>query len=155
MVSFSFVFIQLSVLCRTELINLNTVAIYIKKLARGLNAALHECYRRDISDSDPQYIAHIVLCKGIPFYGYHVGYKTYLKIYVTNKSYLKKMGEMLRKAVVMQTRFDVFEEHVGSILQFMLDSNLYGCGWVAVGVDCKMRFPLPSSFCPSIPFKFF
>lgn len=53
------------------------------------------------------------------------------------------MGEILRSGVVMDKRFDVFEEHVGSILQFMLDSNLYGCGWVEVGEDCKMRYPLP------------
>ena len=46
--------------------------------------------------------------------------------------------------MVMRQAFEVFEEHVNMNLQFMLDSNLYGCGWVEVSKDCLFRTPLPS-----------
>lgn len=42
----------------------------------------------------------------------------------------------------MGTAFEVFEDHIPFILQFMLDQNVFGCGWVEVS-DCKFRLPLP------------
>lgn len=93
----------------------------------------------------PQFVAFIVACKGIPFYGFHVGYKTFLKIYVVDPKHSKRVADVLRSGSLMgNTAFEVFEDHVNFTLQFMLDQNLFGCGWVEVS-DCLFRGPLPGA----------
>lgn len=91
-----------------------------------------------------QYVAFIVLCKGIPFYGYHVGYVTYLKVYIVHPRHKTRLSEVLRSGAVFGTPFDVFEAHVPFLLQFMLDANLFGCGWVEVG-KCLFREDVPGT----------
>ena len=90
----------------------------------------------------PQYVAFIVVCKGIPFYGYHVGYRPFLKIYMVNPLHKSRLSQCLRSGAVLGTEFDVFEDHIPFLLQFMLDANLYGCGWVEVG-ECLFREDVP------------
>lgn len=123
------------------------VNAYIRTLGRSLNAALASQFPTKTGHEEPQIVAFIVLCKGIPFYGYHVGYQHYLKIYLADARYKKAVGEVLRAGILMNsTRFEVFEEHLNMILQFMLDANLFGCGWVEVGRQASFRLPLPGTF---------
>ena len=92
---------------------------------------------------DP-YVARITLCKGVPFYGFHVGYKFYLKIYLLNPSRITRLADILRGGAVGKQCFQPYEAHIPYILGFMIDFNLYGCGFV----DCeKVRFrtPVPSA----------
>jgi DNA polymerase zeta len=56
----------------------------------------------------------------------------------------KMLSQCLRSGAVLGTEFDVFEDHIPFLLQFMLDSNLYGCGWVEVG-DCLFREEVPGT----------
>jgi DNA polymerase zeta len=102
-------------------------------------------FRRKDPKSKPQYVAFIVLCKGTPMYGMHVGYKTFLKIYVVEPRFKKRMSECLRAGAIMSTAFDVYEDHIPFPMQFMLDANLYGCGWVEVA-KCRFRQPLPGAY---------
>ncbi|KAM0793277.1 hypothetical protein ACM66B_000738 [Microbotryomycetes sp. NB124-2] len=130
-----------------------TVNTYIYRLGKSLNQALHLTQSKKAAAAtggaqhhnkqDPQNVAFIVPVKAIPIYGYQVGYKPYLKIYITNPRNKTRTSELLRSGAVMGTKFDVFESHVPYHLQFMLDANLYGCGWVEVSDEARFRTPLP------------
>lgn len=132
----------------TELILRATVNAYILKLGSSLNRAmdLTQKQRDEKKKRAPQYIAFILPCKGVPIYGFQVGYKVYLKIYYVNPRLGRALGEVLRGGAVMSTKFDLYEAHIPFHLQFMLDANLYGSGWVEVSTDCRFRNPLPGSF---------
>ncbi|KAM0755963.1 hypothetical protein T439DRAFT_295975 [Meredithblackwellia eburnea MCA 4105] len=122
----------------------DSVNSYIYRLGLALNHAMSLSLpsRKFDEDKSPQFVAFIVPCKGIPFYGFHVGYKPFLKIYCVDPRYKKRMATILRSGHLMKTKFEVFEDHVSFLLQFMLDANLYGCGWVDVG-ECLFRGPVP------------
>ncbi|KAK4058006.1 DNA polymerase zeta [Microbotryomycetes sp. JL221] len=124
-------------------------------LGMSLNQALELSQRKSGAQqqrrhkSPPQHVAFIVPVKAIPIYGYHIGYKPFLKIYITNPRHKTRTSELLRSGAVMGTKFDVFESHVPYHLQFMLDANLYGCGWVEVSNEARFRTPLPKEAPPS------
>lgn len=87
-------------------------------------------------------MARITLVKGIPFYGFHVGYRYYLKIYMLNPMVMTRLADLLRQGVVMKKVFQPFEAHLQYLLQWMADYNLYGCGYI----DCNkvvFRSPVP------------
>lgn len=137
---------------------------YIRRLGASLNYATAASLGRiktnkPIDRGKHQYVAYIALCKGIPFYGFHVGYRYFLKIYCLHSRFKSRMAELLRTGKVMNPYFQteslganarrvqpselkIFEEHIPFHLQFMLDHNLYGCGWVELA-DCQFRRPLP------------
>ncbi|GAA5888955.1 hypothetical protein JCM16303_004683 [Sporobolomyces ruberrimus] len=121
----------------------DSVNDYILKFGGSLNHAMAlSLPTKHKQGQTPQYVAFIVLCKGVPFYGYHVGYKPFLKVYMVNPIHKKRLSQCLRSGAVLGTEFDVFEDHIPFLLQFMLDANLYGCGWVEVG-DCLFRENVP------------
>ncbi|KAI9021443.1 hypothetical protein CLU79DRAFT_753335 [Phycomyces nitens] len=73
-----------------------------------------------------QYLAGVVLVKGVPFYGYHVGHQTYLKVHLLNPGDKQRMTELLRSGAIMNTEYQLHEAHVSFELQFLMDYNLYG-----------------------------
>lgn len=94
-----------------------------------------------------QHVAAIVPVKGVPFYGYHVGYQCYLKIYLLKPSYKLRMVELLQRGGVMSTLFQPHEAHIPYELQFLMDYNLYGMNWIELEnrttAPIKFRSPLP------------
>ncbi|GAA6061348.1 hypothetical protein JCM10212_004829 [Sporobolomyces blumeae] len=121
----------------------DSVNDYIRRFGVSLNAAMAlSLPTKHKHGQTPQYVAFIVASKGVPFYGYHVGYRPFLKIYMVNPQHKKRLSECLRSGAVLGTEFDVFEDHIPFLLQFMLDANLYGCGWVEVG-ECLFREGVP------------
>lgn len=83
------------------------------------------------------YIANISLVKGVPFYGFYVGWKYYAKIYLLNPHHMRRLSQILQSGGIMGTIFQPHEAHIQYILQFMIDYNLYGCNFV----DCEnIRF---------------
>ncbi|KAF8436163.1 polymerase zeta subunit [Terfezia claveryi] len=117
------------------------VDAYIRRLHVGIDRAMAVAYRSERRDP---YVARITLCKGVPFYGFHVGYKLYLKIYLLNPSRMTRLADLLRGGAVGKQCFQPYEAHIPYILAFMIDFNLYGCGFV----DCekvKFRTPVPSA----------
>lgn len=95
-----------------------------------------------------QHIAAIVLVKGVPFYGYHIGYQTYLKIYMTNPYEKHQMLEVLQSGAIQNISFQPHEAHLNFELQFLMDHNLYGMDWIHieqhnVSSSFKIQFRLP------------
>ncbi|GEM06150.1 DNA polymerase zeta subunit [Rhodotorula toruloides] len=116
---------------------------YIRRFGSALNRAMElSLPSKHKKGQSPQYVAFIVLCKGTHFYGYSVGYKPFLKVYMVNPRHKNRLSELLRSGAVLQTQFDVYEAHIPFLLQFMLDANLFGCGWVETG-ECAFREELP------------
>ncbi|KAL8772018.1 MAG: hypothetical protein Q9209_002683 [Squamulea sp. 1 TL-2023] len=118
------------------------VDAYIHRLHLSVDHALAVSYRRNMYDGKTAFVAHISLVKGVPFYGYHVGYKFFLKIYMLNPLHMTRLGDLLRQGAVMKKVLQPYESHMQYLLQWMCDYNLYGCAYI----DCsevKFRSPVP------------
>ena len=82
--------------------------------------------------------------KGVPFYGYSVGYKFFLKIYMLNPMHMTRFADLLYQGAIMNKVFQPYESHLQYLLQWMCDYNLYGCAYI----DCskvQFRSPIPDS----------
>lgn len=93
-------------------------------------------------DGKSVFVAHITLVKGVPFYGYHVGYKFFLKVYMLNPMHMTRLADLLRQGTVMKKFLQPYESHIQYLAQWMCDYNLYGCAYI----DCrrvKFRAPVP------------
>lgn len=106
------------------------VGAYIHRLHLSIDHALAVSYRRNMDDGKMRFIARITLVKGIPFYGFHVGYRYYLKIYALNPMNMTRLADLLRQGAIMKRVFQPYEAHLQFILQWMADYNLYGCGYI-------------------------
>ncbi|KAF7718768.1 Uncharacterized protein PECH_004245 [Penicillium ucsense] len=114
----------------------------IRTLHLSIDHALAISYRRNAYDKKIAYVAHITLVKGVPFYGYHVGYRTFFKIYLLNPLYITRLADLLYQGAVMKRPLQPYESHLQYVPQWMCDYNLYGCGYM----DCrnvKFRAPVP------------
>lgn len=118
------------------------VDAYVHRLHLSIDHALAVSYRRNVYDGKSAFVAHITLVKGIPFYGYHVGYKFFLKVYMLNPMNMTRLADLLRQGTVMKTVIQPYESHMQYLAQWMCDYNLYGCAYI----DCskvKFRNPVP------------
>ncbi|RMZ88497.1 hypothetical protein DV736_g4272, partial [Chaetothyriales sp. CBS 134916] len=118
------------------------VDIAINALHSSIDHALAVSYRANPWDGKHKYVAHISLVKGVPFYGFHVGYKFYLKIYLLNPLHMTRLADLLREGTIMKRVLQPYESHLQYIAQWMCDYNLYGCAYI----DCahvKFRGPVP------------
>ncbi|KAK6353373.1 DNA polymerase zeta [Orbilia brochopaga] len=119
------------------------VTSYIYRLHASIDHALCKIYRRNANDPKNVFIARITLCKGVPFFGFHVGWRYYLKIYLLNPSTTTRVSDLLRSGAILRTQFQPYEAHLQFIPQWMVDYNLYGCGYVNCA-KVYFRQPLPS-----------
>ncbi|KAK3364393.1 hypothetical protein B0T25DRAFT_620419 [Lasiosphaeria hispida] len=118
------------------------VGEYICRLHLSIDRALAVSYRRDVYREKPRFVARITLVKGVPFYGFHVGYRFYLKIYMLNPLVMTRLADLLHQGVIMSYKFQPFEAHLQYLLQFMTDYNLYGCGYIEAS-KAVFRGPVP------------
>ncbi|OOQ81567.1 putative DNA polymerase zeta catalytic subunit [Penicillium brasilianum] len=114
----------------------------IRTLHLSIDHALAVSYRRNAYDRKTAYVAHITLVKGIPFYGYHVGYRTFFKIYLLNPFYITRLADLLHQGAVMKRPLQPYESHLQYVPQWMCDYNLYGCGYMNCS-KVKFRAPVP------------
>ena len=115
---------------------------YIHRLHLSIDHALAVSYRRNSYGGNTLFVAHISLVKGVPFYGFNVGYKSFLKIYMLNPLHMTRLADLLRQGTIMKRTLQPFESHMQYLLQWMCDYNLYGCSYL----DCKtvkFRSPVP------------
>lgn len=118
------------------------VQSYIHQLGMSLNHAAAVAFNAPQDLRRSQYVAAITPIKGIPFYGYHVGYSYFLKIYLFNPDFENRIVDLMRSGAIMGTHFQPFEAHVPFKLQFCIDFNLYGMGWVELE-DALLRNDVP------------
>ena len=93
-------------------------------------------------DGKTAFVAHISLVKGVPFYGYYIGYEFFLKVYMLNPLYMTRLADLLRQGIILKKAIQPFESHMQYLAQWMCDYNLYGCAYL----DCsnvKFRSPVP------------
>jgi DNA polymerase zeta len=118
------------------------VGAYIHRFHLSVDYALAISYRRNAYDGKAKFVARVTLVKGVPFYGFHVGYRYYLKLYMLNPMVMTRLADILRQGAVMKQVFQPYEAHLQYLLQWMADYNLYGCGYI----DCRkvvFRSPVP------------
>ncbi|KAL2161159.1 hypothetical protein VTH06DRAFT_8378 [Thermothelomyces fergusii] len=127
-----------------------TVSEYIYRLHLSIDRALAVSYRRDQDREPPAFVARVTLVKGVPFYGFHVGYRFYLKIYMLNPAVISRLADLLLQGVVMGQKFQPYEAHLQYLLQFMTDYNLYGCDYLEAE-NVKFRAPVPDPAGPDDP----
>ena len=116
---------------------------YINHLRLSIDHALAVSYRRNMYDGKTAFVAQITLVKGVPFYGYHVGYAFFLKIYMFNPIHMPRLADLLRQGAILKTVLQPYESHMQYLAQWMCDFNLYGCAYI----DCsevKFRSPIPN-----------
>ncbi|KAG5984745.1 hypothetical protein E4U55_003389 [Claviceps digitariae] len=115
---------------------------YEGELAPDEDHALAVSYRRDQYGDNAKFVARITLVKGIPFYGFHVGFRFFLKIYMFNPIVMTRLADLLQQGVIMKRKFQPYEAHLTYLLQFMVDYNLYGCDYIDSS-RTAFRAPVP------------
>ncbi|KAK0390713.1 hypothetical protein NLU13_0216 [Sarocladium strictum] len=118
------------------------VGAFIYRLHLSIDHALAVSYRRDQYGENARFVARITLVKGVPFYGFHVGYRYFLKIYMFNPIVMTRLADLLQQGAVMKRKFQPYEAHLQYLLQFMTDYNLYGCDYLDT-YRVKFRAPVP------------
>ncbi|KAF2876901.1 hypothetical protein BDV95DRAFT_480820 [Massariosphaeria phaeospora] len=117
---------------------------YILSLRASIDQALAAAYRRNPYDGKSVYVGHISIVKGVPFYGYNVGYRFFLKVYLLNPLHMTRFADLLYQGAILNHVFQPYESHLQYLLQWMCDYNLYGCAYI----DCskvQFRSPVPNS----------
>lgn len=99
-------------------------------LRYAVDNALFNSLGRFAAGSGESFVAHITLTKGVPFYGYHVGNRFFLKIYLFNPAYITRLADLLRQGAIMGKTLQPYEAHLQFIPQWMCDYNLYGCSYM-------------------------
>lgn len=118
---------------------------YISTFRHSIDHALALSYRRNPYE-DPRkatFVAHISLVKGVPFFGYNVGYKYYLKIYLLNPMHMTRFADLLQQGAILKQVFQPYEAHLQYLLQWMCDFNLYGCAYIETEKP-HFRSPVPA-----------
>lgn len=123
-------------------LTLPAVGAFIYRLHLSIDHALAVSYRRDQHGGNAKFVARITLVKGVPFYGFHVGYRLFLKIYMFNPMVMTRLADLLQQGVIMKRQFQPFEAHLQYLLQFMVDYNLYGCDYLEAS-KTAFRSPIP------------
>ncbi|OQE38287.1 hypothetical protein PENCOP_c008G04219 [Penicillium coprophilum] len=114
----------------------------IRSLHLSIDHALAVSFRRNAYDRKTAFVAHITLVKGVPFYGYHVGWRFFFKIYLLNPFHTTRLVDLLHQGAVMKRPLQPYEAHVQYIPQWMCDYNLYGCAIMSCS-QVKFRAPVP------------
>ncbi|KAG9187773.1 DNA polymerase zeta [Alternaria panax] len=122
----------------------HVVAAYMLGLRTSIDHALAAAYRRHADDAKSIYVGHISLVKGVPFFGYHVGYKSFFKVYMLNPMHMTRLADLLHQGAILNKVFQPYESHLQYLLQWMCDYNLYGCDYINCA-KVQFRGPLPDS----------
>lgn len=125
------------------------VDAYLATLRHAIDHALALSYRRNPYETlharrnAAMFVAHISLVKAVPFFGYHVGYAHFCKIYLLNPAHMTRLADLLHQGAILKTVLQPYEAHLQYLLQWMCDFNLFGCGYISVAAP-RFRGPVPS-----------
>ncbi|KAJ5885150.1 C4-type zinc-finger of DNA polymerase delta [Penicillium taxi] len=135
--AFPYLYIEYNGSLEPEAVNSAISTIHL-----SIDHALAVSYRRNAYDKRTAFVAHISLVKGIPFYGYHVGYRFFFKIYLFNPLYINRLADLLHQGAVMKRPLQPYESHMQYVPQFMSDYNLFGCTYMNCS-KVQFRGPVP------------
>lgn len=88
-----------------------------------------------------KYIANVSVVKGVPFYGFNVGWSLFYKISVLDAGFTNKLSDLIRDGKMFEKPIETFESQLPFLLQFSADFNLFGCSWVDLE-QCYFRTPV-------------
>ena len=88
-----------------------------------------------------EYIANVSIVKGVPFYGYHIGWTTFYKISLLNPSHVQVLSDLIQAVRYFRDVGSLYESHIPYLLQFSADFNLFGSEWVQLR-RCYFRKPI-------------
>ncbi|KAE8410893.1 hypothetical protein BDV36DRAFT_306610 [Aspergillus pseudocaelatus] len=114
----------------------------IRDLHISIDHALALSYRRHAYDKKAAFVAHITLVKGVPFYGYHVGYRFFFKVYLLSPIYTTRVADLLLQGAILKRPLQPYESHLQYIPQWMCDYSLYGCAYMKCS-KVRFRSPVP------------
>ncbi|BFZ58643.1 DNA polymerase zeta [Savitreella phatthalungensis] len=114
-----------------------------QRVCRAINACLATAFRKNPHDDNNQYVASVRLCRAVPFYGLHAGWRPYLKISLLSPRHMTRLADLFRQGTITGEPTQPFESQLPYLLQFMIDYNLFGCGTVSCA-KALFRQPLPS-----------
>ncbi|KAK0261628.1 DNA polymerase zeta [Friedmanniomyces endolithicus] len=126
----------------TDSLDQNEVNQYIRTLRHSIDHVLALPYRRNPYDNDPKkttFVAHISLVKGVPFFGYHVGYNHYMRVYLLNPAHMTRFTDLLQQGAIMARPFQPYEAHLQYLLQWMCDFNVHGCARCHLEIDLRVE----------------
>ncbi|XP_073708840.1 DNA polymerase zeta catalytic subunit [Garra rufa] len=103
---------------------------YLRQVAYSIDRALNVSMGNP--SSNVQHIFKVVLVSGMPFYGFHMKEKTFMKIYLYNPQMVKRVSELLQGGAVMNKSFQPHEAHIPFLLQLFIDYNLYGMNMISL-----------------------
>ncbi|KAL7267714.1 DNA polymerase zeta [Rhizina undulata] len=119
--------------------NTGVVQTALRRLHHSIDYAMNASFRQPGLEKRRMkpFVSMITLVKGVPFYGFHVGWQFYCKIYLFDPRHMSRLAKILRSGAVLKRVFQPYEAHISNILQFMTDYNIYGCGFIRCS---KVRF---------------
>ncbi|CCE62779.1 hypothetical protein TPHA_0D01380 [Tetrapisispora phaffii CBS 4417] len=88
-----------------------------------------------------KYVANVSIVKGIPFYGYHVGWSLFYKISFLKPHFVNRISDLIRNGDLFKNGAQIYEAHIPYYLQFCADFNLFGCSWLELDT-CYFRKPI-------------
>lgn len=114
-------------------------------LEKSINAAIAASYKRpaDLDDEDDPdtFVALVRLVRGVPVYGYSVGYSKLAKVSLLSPLYKSRLVSLIGNGTFP---YQAFEAHIPFISQFLADYNLYSCAWIYLS-RCHFRTPVDAN----------
>ncbi|XP_021898705.1 DNA polymerase zeta catalytic subunit-like [Carica papaya] len=97
--------------------------------------------------SKRQHVHGCSLVRAKRFYGYHGSEELFVKIYLYYPHDVARAASLLLGGSVLDKSLQPYESHIPFILQFLIDYNLYGMGYIHLS-HIKFRHPVPNVFSP-------
>jgi DNA polymerase zeta len=146
--------------CRTPQ---EQAGVYVMLFQKALNVALHEqrvaSYESYAAEDNvtgqsgvkiDRFVSDVQLVRGTPFYGFHRQECVWMKVYMYDPAYVKKAANVLMSGAIFGKTFQPHESHIPFLLQFKIDYNLYGMGWIKLK-NVTFRAPVPRAIDEHMP----
>ena len=100
-------------------------------IEQGVNALASSHGKKKAADRKPvKVVKQLAVVQKCLFYGYHPDPVNVIRVKLYDPRKLTRVLAVLQSGVVVQTVFQAYEAHVPYLLQFFMDHNLYGMGFM-------------------------
>lgn len=113
---------------------------------RSISLAVEKALKlKGNAGSKRQHVHSCSLVRAKKFYGYHSPEELFVKIYLYHPQDVSRASKLLLEGAVLDKVLQPHESHIPYLLQFLVDYNLYGMGYIHVS-KIKFRHPVPEVF---------